>query len=452
MSKVKFLIASMLNFALMAAAAIAQTVPSQAQPDAKELLKKVQAHYADIKTYHLEGQTVMEMKGEGIFMHMEMPFAFAMGKPGQKLMRLKIFSVNTVQFSDGQTEWVYMPSDKQYTKKPYDKDAMDGNVRFNLENSEAMKLAMISEEQIKELKNARIVREEVLTVGGQKISSHVIEAEFGLEAEEAARLAKRLPADKMPSSMLMTFWVDKERPVVLKSEFDGGGTLAEVFKIFGEGADFKMTTSMNVVKVNEVLPDSLFVFTPPADAKEVEKFDSKMAELFDGGDEEPKHESLVGKDAVNFVLTDLNGKSFNLEKLRGKVVVIDFWASWCGPCRETLPHVEKLHREFKDKGLVVLGINDEDIDDARQFVQKNGYTFPSLVDVESVVSEKYGVSSIPQTLIIDRDGKIFAHFYGSGEEENLREAVKVALNTKDIKAVNDKPVKKQVARNGSRRR
>jgi hypothetical protein len=92
----------------------------------------------------------MEMKGEGIFMHMEMPFAFAIGKPGQKLTKVKIFSMNTFQVSDGQTEWVFMPSDKQYTKKPYDKDAVDGNVRFNLGNSEAMKLAMISEEQIKE--------------------------------------------------------------------------------------------------------------------------------------------------------------------------------------------------------------------------------------------------------------------------------------------------------------
>ena len=359
---------------------------------------------------------------------------------------MKIFSINTFQVSDGQTEWVFMPSDKQYTKKPYDKDAVDGNVRFNLGNSEAMKLAMISEEQIKDLKTARIVREETLTVGGQKINSYVIEAEFGLGAEEAAGLAKKLPADKMPSSVLMTFWVDKERPVILQSEFDGGGTMAELFKIFGDGADFKMTTTMNVVKINEALSDSLFVFTPPADVKEVEAFENKFAELLSGNHEEPKRESLVGKDAANFVLSDLNGKTFNLEKLRGKVVVIDFWASWCGPCRETMPHVEKLHKEFKDKGLVVLGINDEDIDDAKRFVQKNGYTFPTLIDVESVVSEKYGVASIPQTLIIDRDGKIFAHFYGSGEEENLREAVKVALEMKDTKANVVKPAKRQIAR------
>lgn len=451
MSKVKFLIASMLISALMVAAAIAQTEPAQAQPDAKELLKKVHANYANIKTYHFEGRSVMEMKGDGIFMRMEMPFAVAVGKDGQRLMRTKIFSVNTFQVSDGQTEWVYMPTDKQYTKKPVEKDAVAADVRFDLGKAEVMKLATIDDDQIKELKTARILREEALEIGGQRVNCYVIEAEFGLDEAQAAS-AKKLPMKEALTSIPMTFWVDKERPIILQSVFDGGGTLAEIFKIFGDGADFKMTSTLTVARVNEPLPDSLFVFTPPADAKQVEAFENKFADLLKGEREEPEAESLVGKDAANFTLSDLNGKSFNLSKLRGKVVVIDFWASWCGPCRETMPHVEKLHREFKDKGLVVLGINDEDIDEARQFVQKNGYTFPTLVDVESAVSGLYGVTSIPQTLIIDRDGKIFAHFYGSGEEENLREAVKVALNVKDTRADAAKPARRQVARNGARRR
>lgn len=450
MSKVKQIIATLLISTLMAAVAIAQTDSAQAQPDATELLKKVQQNYADLKTYHLEGQSVMEMKGDGMFMRMEMPFAVASGKPGQKLMRMKVFFLNTHQMSDGQTQWVYMPAEKQYTKKPFDKDAPSA---FDPGKSEALKMAVFSDEQFNDLKSARILREEVLEVGGQSINCYVIEAEFGLGASKDD-VAKAMPSGKAPESVKMTFWLDKERPIILQNVFDGGGTLAEIFKIFGDGADFKITTRLSVAKINETLPDSLFVFTPPADAKEVEKFESKFAGLLKDAEEEeePTPVSLVGKDAANFTLSDLNGKSFSLAKLRGKVVVIDFWASWCGPCRETLPHVEKLHREFKDKGLVVLGINDEDIDDIRQFVQKNGYTFPTLIDVESAVSELYGVSSIPQTLIIDRDGKVFAHFYGTGEEENLRAAIKIALETKDTKAEAAKPAKRQVARVGARKR
>ncbi|MDX2040989.1 MAG: redoxin domain-containing protein [Acidobacteriota bacterium] len=451
MFRVKSLITSLLIFTLMAAAAIAQTETTTIQPDAVELLKKVEQNYADLKTYHLEGQSVMEMKGDGFFMRMEMPFAFAVGNPGQRLMRIKVFFMNLHQVSNGQTEWVYSPAEKQYTKKPFDKDSVDGAARFDMGKSEAMKMAMFSEEQMKDLKSARIVREEALEVSGQHINCYVIEAEFGL-GETKGDVAKAMPSGKAPESVKMTFWVDKQRPVILQNVFDGGGTMAEFFKIFGDGADFKMTTKLSVAKINETLPDSLFVFAPPEDAKEVEQFESKLADLLKGGEEEPKRESLVGKDAMTFTLGDLNGKSFNLSKLRGKVVVIDFWASWCGPCRETMPHIEKLHKEFKDKGLVVLGINDEDIDDAKQFIQKNGYTFPTLVDVEGAVSQLYGITSIPQTLIIDRDGKIFAHFYGSGEEENLRAAVKIALETKETKAEAAKPAKRQVARSGARRR
>lgn len=450
MSKVKQIIAALFISALTAAFAIAQTEATQAQPEAKELLRKVHANYANIKTYHFEGQSVVEMKGDGIFMRMEMPFAVAVGKNGQRLMRKKIFSVNTFQVSDGQTEWVYMPADKQYTKKPVEKGAASDDALFNLARVEAMKLATIADDQIKDLKTARIVREEALDVGGQHINCYVIEAEFSFDSAEAAT-AKNLPTKETPTSIPMLFWVDKERSIILRSEFDGGGALAELFKVFGEGAVFKMSAMMSVAKVNETLPDSLFAFTPPTDAREVEKLESRLTDLLEE-EEDVAPVSLVGKDASNFTLSDLNGKSFSLAKLRGKVVVIDFWASWCGPCRETMPHVEKLHREFKDKGLVVLGINDEDIDDIRQFVQKNGYTFPTLIDVESAVSELYGVSSIPQTLIIDRDGKVFAHFYGTGEEENLREAVKIALETKETKAEAAKPVKRQVARAGARKR
>lgn len=447
MSKFKSIVVSFVVLTLMAVSAVAQTQnqASQPQPDAKELLKKVHENYGNIKTFHFEGQTVMEMKGDGFFMRMEMPFTVASGKPGQKLTRMKAFAINTVQVSDGQAEWVYMPVQKQFTKKPLDKaDLSDSASPFEHGQVEGMKMVTISEEQLKELRTARIVREEVLEVRGQSINCYVVEADFDSKIVAPAA-GKTQMDDKLekPSTINMTFWVDKERQIILRNTFDAGGAMAEIFKIFGDTSEFKMTTTISLAKVNEPLADLLFAFTPPADAKEVEQFDSKLAGLFK--DEEPESESLIGTDAVSFSLADLNGRQFSMDKLRGKVVVIDFWASWCGPCRETMPHVEKLHKEFKDKGVVVLGINDEKVADAKQFVQKHGYTFPTLIDAESSVSEQYGVQAIPQTLVIDRDGKIVAQFFGTGQAGNLRDTVKELL---EVKAENNtKPAaKKQIAK------
>ncbi|MFN0108182.1 MAG: redoxin domain-containing protein [Blastocatellia bacterium] len=462
--KLKAFIVSCLVVSLMAVVAAAQTEPqtSQALPDGKELLTKVKESHQNLKTFHFEGQTVLEMKGEGMYMRMEMPFAFASGKAGQKFVRVKEpFVGDRATISDGQTEWAYVAAGKQFTKKPFDKSSLpeEGASAFEQFSAAGAYANIIKNDLSGEFKSVKVLREEVIEVGGQRINCYVVEAISDLndqKEEIAGRLknVKSANTAEMEKNLLapMTLWVDKERLVILRQSFDGGGFFAAIFSALADNAKFKIDTTINVARVDESLPDSLFAFTPPADAKEVEKLESKLEALMEDDEAESEPESLVGKDAANFALTDLNGKSFNLKNLRGKIVVVDFWASWCGPCRETMPHIEKLHKEFKSQGLVVLGINDEDIDDAKKFVQKNGYTFPTLVDVESAVSELYGITGIPQTLVIDRDGKIFAHFYGSGEEDALREAVKVALNTKDTKAENEAKPKKQLARNANRRR
>lgn len=438
MSKFKSLASSFLILLLMAVVAVAQAqnTVSQPQPDAKELLKKVNEAHKNLKSFHLEGQTVLEMKGDGVFMRFELPFVIAYGAAGQKRLQVKNpFDGNKTIVSDGKTEWVYLPTEKQFTKKPFDKASLPeaGTSPLHQFKGDSMFADMISDDLTDGMVSAKIVREEVVELSGQRINCYVVEAIYSDKSEGAA--------PEKGLVLPMTFWVDKDRQVVLQHKFDGGGVFAQMFKAFADNANFTMSTTLSVAKFNETLPDSLFAFTPPADATEVEKFDSKLAE---SEEEEAETESLVGTDAVSFLLADLNGKQFNMDKLRGKIVVIEFWASWCGPCRETMPHVEKLHKEFKDRGVVVLGMNDEEIADAKRFVQKHGYTFPTLIDVESAVSKQYGIQAIPQTFVIDRDGKIAAHFMGTGQEANLRDTVKELLAVKADN--NPKPVKRQIAK------
>jgi len=128
--------------------------------------------------------------------------------------------------------------------------------------------------------------------------------------------------------------------------------------------------------------------------------------------------------APDFTLRGMDGQNLRLQELRGRVVLVNFWATWCGPCRLEMPSIQKLHREFKTRGLVVLGINQgEDVLKVRPFLKKNGYDFGILLDAQQSVAGRYQVSSIPSLFIIDRTGTIRSHFVGVRDEDTLREAL-----------------------------
>ena len=116
----------------------------------------------------------------------------------------------------------------------------------------------------------------------------------------------------------------------------------------------------------------------------------------------------VGQPAPDFTLTDLQGRSYTLSQLRGKVVIVNFWASWCPPCRAEMPSMEQLHRQLSGQGLVMLAINIEK--DGRrivpQFLAANPHSFPVLLDDQEVVQRRYGVNRFPESFVIRKDGVI----------------------------------------------
>jgi thiol-disulfide isomerase/thioredoxin len=117
--------------------------------------------------------------------------------------------------------------------------------------------------------------------------------------------------------------------------------------------------------------------------------------------------------APDFNLENLSGKRMSLKDFRGKVVFLNFWATWCVPCRDEMPVMEKLQREFKDQGLVIVAVNfREDNQAVRRFFKELGLTFESLLDPDGAVSEQYGASSLPLTYFIDRDGRFVGKAIG----------------------------------------
>jgi peroxiredoxin len=114
------------------------------------------------------------------------------------------------------------------------------------------------------------------------------------------------------------------------------------------------------------------------------------------------------RQSAEFTLTDLQGKAWTLQALRGKIVLVNFWATWCDPCRREMPDLETLYRQFKNQGLVVLAISDDDAGKVKQLIVDKRFTYPVLLDPGRKVTDLFRVEGIPKSFVYDRDGKLVA--------------------------------------------
>lgn len=123
----------------------------------------------------------------------------------------------------------------------------------------------------------------------------------------------------------------------------------------------------------------------------------------------------VGSKAPDFTLSDLNGQSVSLSDYRGKVVFLNFWATWCPPCREEMPAMERLHESMGDKDFAILAVNVEkgNRQAVENFINSGPYSFKVLLDPKSKAQSAYRVYRFPETFLIDKNGKILEHFLGA---------------------------------------
>jgi thiol-disulfide isomerase/thioredoxin len=191
-------------------------------------------------------------------------------------------------------------------------------------------------------------------------------------------------------------WIEDATRLVRKTKIDEGKSRSE--------------TLFSTVRLGEATPSSMFTYDPSAtNAKNRITLSHEASQ------------TLTGKAAPEFSLHDLNGSTIDLAALRGKPVLLDFWATWCGYCREALPSIEMLHRGLKDK-LAVYGIDNEEPEVAREYLQKYGYTLSSLVDPKDEAVNLYHINGWPTTVLIDRDGKVVL-YQEDFEPEKLRDAL-----------------------------
>jgi peroxiredoxin len=159
------------------------------------------------------------------------------------------------------------------------------------------------------------------------------------------------------------------------------------------------------------------------------------------GVQDPNQPSLEGKPAPNFTLVDLDGHKVSLADYKGRAVLINFWATWCGPCKVEIPWFTKLHDQYAAKGFEILGLSDDDLDKDDQpklteekaaigkFAADMHMNYPVLIDADSVTQHYGGVDSLPTSFFVNRDGVIVAQTVGLVPRDQVEANIQKALGS-----------------------
>lgn len=375
-------------FGLICVVCVLLTLPTSfADPDGLALLKQAGQRYTAAKTYEIK-RVEETVTTTPLSRDWEKTITTAIQGTGNRFrFETQTPSGDSVRVSDGKTETVYHPEDHQYTQHPVSADgpSVGKGAIFGVDLVEfhAIKepgaLAGLADEYTA----AQLLPDERITIDGLPVDCYVVKL--------SDKDLKKAP--KPGTSSEKTVWIDKAtmaiRQIVTK-EHAPNLLSPHVFQ------DIETTDQYVVAELDAQPQESEFAFHPPQDAAMVEKFRDPFSIGEDiSGEAEP---------AVTFKGAD--GKEFSLASLKGKPVLVDFWATWCLPCVASMPQMADVYQQTKDKGLVFLGVDeDQDAKTAADYLAQKHETFPNFHD-SGEIGKALKKVGLPYTVLIDAKGKI----------------------------------------------
>ena len=396
---------------VLGALALIVPAPSRAaiSPDAKEIMTKVGDAYAKLKSLELSGKLSGEFDVDGQQDHQEAAFNSSFAAPNK--FRSEVTDDATIG-STGEKLYLFAKQRRLYKMTDAPKEKVAANdlpdpfgEMFTLAKSKNPSLALaMSKDPVAELGS----------------SFDTIAKGDDVKLDGKSYTALKMSGETQP--VVMTLLIDPATNLLRRVLVDVTGDVKK------QGAS-DVKKALITIDYTTVTPDApakadAFAWAPPLGSRDADEIAS--------GDEEESEASkaLLGKPAPTFTLKGLDGKEVALSDLKGSVVVLDFWATWCGPCVMSLPKIDQLYKDKNGDGLKVFAVNQQEETELVQgFIKSKGLSLPVLLDSDGKVSGKYKADAIPETVVIGKDGTVRKVLVGAypGTEKALHEAVETAM-------------------------